>query len=151
MDADACPVKDDVVRLARRRGLRVVLVGNASQGSQGGGYAEAVTAGDGPDAADFEIVGRVEPGDVVVTDDIGLASMILPKGAFGLSSRGKGFDELNIGHLMASRHVGQQIRAAGGRTKGPKPFTRQDRDRFRNAFAAVVDRALRTPRRRLEP
>ena len=138
VDADACPVKDDVARLARRRHVRVVFVGNTSQGVVEREGVETVTVGDSPDAADFEIVTRVEEGDIVVSDDIGRASMVLPKGARGLSSRGKVVDERNIGSLMVSRHLGQQIRAAGGRTKGPRPMKKSDRDRFRNAFAAML-------------
>jgi len=139
VDADACPVKDDVARLASRRGVEVVFVGNSSQGNIERKGVETVTVGDSPDAADFEIVTRVEEGDIVVSDDIGLASMALPKGARCLSSRGKIFDENNIGFLMASRHIGQQIRSAGGRTKGPKPLKKSDLDRFRNALAGMLD------------
>jgi len=141
VDADACPVKQDVVRLAGRRGIPVIFVGNTSQGVSETPGVETVTVADNPDAADFEIVSRVVEGDIVVTDDIGLASMALPKGAHCLSSRAKVYDEYNIGFLMASRAVGQQIRASGGRTKGPKAYTRQDRERFRRAFAAMLDKA----------
>ena len=141
VDADACPVKDDVARMAGKRGVPVVFVGNTSQGVCERPDVTTVTVGDSPDAADFEIVTRVEAGDIVVTDDIGLASMVLPKGARCLSSRGKVFDENNIGFLMASRHIGQQIRAAGGRTKGPKPFAAAHRRRFLNALAAMLHAA----------
>ena len=143
VDADACPVKADVARLATRRGVRVVFVGNSSQGATPVHGVEVVTVGDGLDAADYEIVVRAEAGDVVVTDDIGLASMALPKGARCLSSRGKLFDADNIGFLMASREIGRQIREAGGRTKGPREYLRKDLDRFKQAFCAVLDTALR--------
>ena len=139
VDADACPVRQDTARLAGRRGIATILVGNTSQALPGVANAQVVTVDDRPDAADFEIVSRVASGDIVVTDDIGLACMALPKGARCLSSRGKVFDEHNIGFLMASRHVGQQIRASGGRTKGPRAFTRGDRERFRRALAAMLD------------
>ena len=143
VDADACPVKQDVARLAARRGMPVTFVGNSSQGAFAPAGVELVTVGDAPDAADFEIVTRARPGDIVVTDDIGLASMALPKGARCVSSRGKVYDEHNIGFLMAGRHIGQQIRAAGGRTKGPKAFKSKDREHFRRIFAGLIQAAQR--------
>jgi uncharacterized protein YaiI (UPF0178 family) len=117
----------------------VVFVGNASQSGATPAGVEVVTVGDQPDAADFVIVNRVSRGDIVVTDDIGLASLALPRGARCVSSRGRVFDEDNIGPLMTSRWIGQQVRAAGGRTAGPAAFRRQDRDRFLRAFAALLD------------
>jgi hypothetical protein len=141
IDADACPVTRDAISVARSRGLPVVLVGNTTQnlgrytGRKG---VEAVQVSTGRDAADFAIVERLEPEDVVVTADIGLAAMVLGRGARAISQRGREFSSVTIDAELAVRHAEQRHRRAGGRTRGPSAFDDDDRERFRDSLARVL-------------
>lgn len=145
IDADACPVTRDAISVARAQGLDVVLVGNETQNlarhTQRRGV-EAVQVGAGRDAADFAIVERLEPDDVVVTGDIGLAAMVLGRGARAVSPRGRAFSVVTIDAELAVRHAEQRHRRAGGKTKGPSPFEDEDRERFRG----TLERTLREAR-----
>jgi hypothetical protein len=146
IDADACPVTGAAISIARRAAIPVLLVGNESQnlgrytGRRG---VEVLQVAGGPDAADFAIVGRVGADDVVVTQDIGLAAMVLGRGARALSPRGKVFRPETIDAEMALRWAEKEHRRAGGRTKGPPPFTDDDRDRFADALERLLDEARR--------
>ena len=133
IDADACPVTRDALSLARSRKVPVALVANATQNLSR--YAErpgveCVQVSGGRDAADFAIVERLDPGDIVVTGDIGLAAMVLGRGALAISPRGRQYSPATIDMELAVRHAEQQHRRSGGRTKGPAPFEDEDRERF---------------------
>jgi len=141
VDADACPVTRDAIELARAKSLAVVLVANSSQNLQR--YAsrsnvEVMQVASGPDSADYAMVPRLSPGDVVVTQDIGLASMALARGALALSPRGRVFMAATIDAELALRHAEQRHRRAGGRTGGPTPFQQEDRERFRESFKRLL-------------
>jgi uncharacterized protein YaiI (UPF0178 family) len=144
IDADACPVTAAAISIARRRGVSVLLVSNGSQnlaryaGRRG---VDTLQVAGGPDAADFAIVGRVEPDDVVLTQDIGLAAMVLGRGARAVSPRGKVFRPETIDAEMALRWAEKEHRRAGGRTRGPDPFTDDDRERFAAALERLLDEA----------
>ncbi len=144
IDADACPVTRDALTVARRHKAPAVLVANATQNLSR--YAdrpgvECVQVSGGRDAADFAIVERLVAGDVVVTGDIGLAAMVLGKGARAISPRGRVFSAATIDMELAVRHAEQRHRRAGGRTRGPSPFEDEDRERF----VAVLERHLCEP------
>jgi len=132
IDADACPVTRDAISVARARHVPVVLVcdttQNVSRLVRPGVDAVQVTTG--RDSADFAIVERLARGDVVVTQDIGLAAMALGGGASALSPRGRVFSLATIDMELAVRHAEQRHRRAGGRTKGPSPFEDEDREHF---------------------
>lgn len=133
VDADACPVTRDAIAVARRRKVPVILVGNSTQNLErhtARGGVEAVQVGVGRDAADFAIVERLAGDDVVVTQDIGLAAMVLGRGARAMSPRGRVFRPETIDVELAVRHAEQKHRRAGGRTRGPAPFEDDDRERF---------------------
>jgi uncharacterized protein YaiI (UPF0178 family) len=141
IDADACPVKSEAIAVSRRLGARVVFVGNTTQDLSR--YAdrrgvEAVQVGQGRDSADFAIVERLESGDVVVTQDIGLAAMALGRGARAISPRGRRFHLATIDAELAVRHAEQRHRRAGGRTGGPAPFVDEDRERFVEVLERVI-------------
>jgi uncharacterized protein YaiI (UPF0178 family) len=141
IDADACPVTRDALSVARRARVPVVLVGNETQNL--GRYTvrdgvEAVQVSSGRDAADFAIVERLEPEDVVVTGDIGLAAMVLGRGAAAISFRGRVFSRVTIDMEMEVRHAEQKHRRSGGRTRGPAPFEDEDRERFRDSLERVL-------------
>jgi uncharacterized protein YaiI (UPF0178 family) len=147
VDADACPVKDEVYRVAERYGLAVKVVANSwirtPKGLRNGGSVEMVVVEDGPDVADDWIAARAGPADIVVTADIPLADRALKAGAQALSPKGKPFTEDSIGAAMAQRSVMEHIRSTGEITGGPSAFAPQDRSRFLSALDEAVNRALR--------
>ena len=139
IDADGCPVVDRALSAAKKRNIRVVLVCDSAHVFEREG-AETVTVSTGPDSADFALVNRAAAGDVVVTQDYGLAAMCLARGAAPISQDGLEYTDGNIGGLLAQRHTAKRIRRAGGRLKGPqKRLPEQDR-RFSEAFGRLLDR-----------
>lgn len=141
IDADACPVTRDTLTLARTHSLPVVLVANRSQNLSR--YAsqpnvEIMQVTSGPDSADYAMVPRLTLGDIVVTQDIGLASMALARGARPVSPRGRVFMTATIDAELALRHAEQKHRRAGGRTGGPTAFQEADRERFRESLQRLI-------------
>lgn len=141
IDADACPVTREAIAIGRRRGLRVVVVANSTQNLER--YAsrsgvEAIQVSSGRDAADFAVVERLEPGDVVVTQDIGLAAMALGRGAGALSPRGRIFHLATIDAELAVRHAEARLRRAGGRHGGPPKFEEEDREHFAEQLERLI-------------
>jgi uncharacterized protein YaiI (UPF0178 family) len=132
VDADACPVKDEVYRVARRYDARVVLVANQWMRVPRESWIElAVVKEAGElDDADHHIVEAAEPDDIVVTDDIILASRCLEKGARALTPRGRVFTPETIGEALATRELMADLREAGAVTGGPAPFQKRDRSEF---------------------
>jgi uncharacterized protein len=143
VDADACPVKDEVYVVATRYGLRVAVVANAPVYVPAGMGVQMIVVDRGPDAADDWIAERVEPGDVVITADVPLAARCLAAGARVLGSTGREFDSDSIGGALAMRDLLAERREAGERTRGPAPISAKDRSRFLGALDAVVQRSLR--------
>jgi hypothetical protein len=143
IDADACPVKDEVYRVAGRLGLAVFVVANSWIRTPAEPRIAAVVVDEGPDAADDWIVERAGPADVVITADIPLAQRVLAKGGQALSPTGRAFTTDNIGAALASRAIGEHLRSFGEITGGPKPFAHTDRSRFLQALDAAVVKALR--------
>lgn len=141
IDADACPVTRDAMAVARSHSLPVVLVANESQNLSkftGRAGVEVLQVGSGRDSADFAMVPRLAPGDLVVTADIGLAAMALSRGCRALSPRGHEYLPALIDAELAVRHAEQRHRRAGGRTVGPTPFQDEDRERFREVLTQMV-------------
>ena len=146
IDADACPVTRDTIALARARSLAVVLVANHSQNLNryaGRSGVEILQVASGQDSADFAMVPRLAPGDVVVTADIGLAAMALSRGCRVVSPRGREYLGATIDAELAFRHAEQRHRRGGGRTAGPAPFTGDDRERFRAVLGRLLDEHAR--------
>src|SRR5215204_4306875 len=143
VDADACPVKEEVYRVAHRHGVKVFVVSNAFMLVPRDPLIERVIVGQGFDAADDWIAERAGPGDVVVTSDIPLAHRAVKAGAAVLAPNGRAFTEAAIGMALATRDLMQELRATGEITGGPKPFTARDR----SAFLSALDQALRRIRR----
>lgn len=143
VDADACPVKQEVYRVAARYGLRVTLVANSRMAipHQTGVSLEIV--GGGMDVADDWIADQVEAHDVVITADIPLASRCLAKGARALGTTGKPFTDDNIGDALATRDLLSELRGAGEITGGPPPITPRDRSRFLQKLDEVVQKVRR--------
>lgn len=141
VDADACPVKEEIYRVARRTGCPVQVVANSFMRVPPDVTLNVVDAG--PDVADDWIAERVQKGDIVVTNDIPLASRTLQAGGAALSATGKPFTESSIGAALATRELMEHLRSFGEGGGGPKPFSAQDRSRFLSALDAAVQKAKR--------
>ena len=139
VDADACPVKEEVSRVARRYQWNVIYVANSSMRIPDPDNAKLIVVEGLPDAADQWIAERVTPGDVVVTGDIPLAYHCIKKGAKALGSTGHVFSEENIGHLLATRDLMKELCDSGSVTGGgPPPFQKSDRSRFLHALDQII-------------
>ena len=143
VDADACPVKPEVYRVAERYALHVYVVANAFMNVPRGGLVELVVVAAGPDVADDWIVERVTGTDIVITADIPLAARCVKKGATVIGPTGKAFDDDSIHMALATRNPMTDLRSAGAETRGPKPLSRQDVSRFLSALDLAVVRLKR--------
>jgi uncharacterized protein YaiI (UPF0178 family) len=137
VDADGCPVKQEVYRVALRYGVHVTLVANTWMRIPEENGFELVVVENDFDAADDWIVKEVSEGDIVVTGDIPLADRCLRLGARVLGLRGREFTEDSIGEAMASRELSSELRDLGILTGGPKPFDKRDRSRFLQRLDAM--------------
>lgn len=142
IDGDACPVKDEVLKVASRHELPVTIVANTWHRIDHY-LVEQVVVAEGADAADDVIAERCQNGDVVVTADIPLASRCLEKGGLVIDSRGRAFDPANIGMQLAMRDLMRDLREQGAVTGGPAGFTKQDRSRFLDGLERLVQTARR--------
>jgi uncharacterized protein YaiI (UPF0178 family) len=149
VDADACPVKDEVYRVATRYGLPVFVVCNSWIRTPADPRITLMVVDQGPDVADDWIAERAGTGDIVVTADIPLAQRALSAGAQALHPTGRPFTADNIGGALASRAVGEHLRSMGEVTGGPPPFAASDRSKFLQALDTAVVKARRPagPRR----
>jgi uncharacterized protein YaiI (UPF0178 family) len=152
VDGDACPVRDEVFRVATRLGLQVHVVYNGSRPIRPPGLANVamVLVSEGADQADDWIAERITEADICVTGDIPLAARCLARGAQALTAAGRAWTEDNIGNALASRAVGQHLREIGVTTGGPPPLAKSDRSNFLAALDKAV-MAARRPRRRPLP
>jgi uncharacterized protein YaiI (UPF0178 family) len=144
IDADACPVKDEVYRVAERHACHVYVVANSYMRIPQHPSIERVAVGSGLDAADHWIAERAKPGDIVITADIPLASRCIKAGATVIGPNGRPFTEQSIGMTLAVRNLMQGLRDAGEITSGPSPFAPRDR----SAFLSALDQAIRRAKRR---
>jgi hypothetical protein len=143
VDADACPVKEEVYRVARRYGLKTWVVSNGWMNVPREPLIEQVVVDAGPDVADDWIAERAGPADVVVTNDIPLADRCLKAGAAAIRPNGQPFSVDSIASALAGRMIGEHLRSMGEITGGPKPFAPADRSRFLQALDEAVVRARR--------
>jgi uncharacterized protein len=145
VDGDACPVREEIYRVARRLRRNVLVVSNGSRPIRPPGTSNVsmVLVGDIADATDDWIAERIGATDVCVTSDIPLASRCLKKGARFVSPTGKHWTEANIGNSLAGRDIARHLRELGEITRGPAPLTKQDRSRFLSALDTAVQAALR--------
>lgn len=146
IDADACPVKEEAYRVARRYAVPVRVVSNSYINVPREPLIERIVVDSGFDAADDWIVEAAGPRSVVVTTDILLADRALKKGATVISPTGKKFDAASIGNAIAQRALMADLRAMGEVGGGPAPFAKADRSRFLGALDEAVVRLRRQPR-----
>lgn len=145
VDGDACPVREEVYRVAERLGLGVFVVSNGSRPIRPSPNPKIrmIIVEEGADKADDWIAERITAADVCVTADIPLAARCLAKQARAVSPIGKPWTPNNIGNALAGRAVGQHLREFGVNTGGPPPMTKADRSRFLSALDTAVQAALR--------
>ena len=143
VDADACPVKDEIYKVAYRRAVPVTIVANAYLRVPAHPLVTREVVGDGFDAADDWIAARTAPGTVVVTADILLADRCLKAGGTVLSPTGKPFTSASIGGAIATRAIMADLRAGGDQLGGPAPFAKTDRSRFLQALDTALERLVR--------
>ncbi|GAB0114367.1 YaiI/YqxD family protein [Acidisoma sp. C75] len=150
VDGDACPVREEVYRVAERRGLAVFVVANGSRPMRPSGRpgVSLILVPEGPDAADDWIAERIGPGDICITADIPLASRCLERGGRALSPRGHVWTTDNIGSALAGRAVAEHLRSMGVDTRGPASLTKEHRSRFLAALDAEITAAGRPAARR---
>jgi len=143
VDADACPVKDEVYRVAERHGARVAIVSNSHMRVPLVPWVERVVVSDGFDAADDWIAGTADTDCVVVTADILLADRCLKAGATVIAPNGKPFTGASIGSAIATRAIMADLRAGGEQLGGPPPFAKTDRSRFLQSLDTALVRLAR--------
>ncbi len=138
IDADACPVKQEVYRVASRYRLEVTLVANSRMRTPNEPWITLEVVDSGFDAADDWIVEHVQPLDIVITADVPLASRCIKAGARVLGTTGRPFTDDNIGQAVATRNLLEELRGAGEITGGPPPLEKRDRSRFLQKLDEVV-------------
>lgn len=155
IDADACPVTKEALHAARNYKIPVVIAGNSTQNllrharksdplqPTEGFWIDTLCVGVGADSADFAIIQELKPHDIVVTQDIGLAAMVLGRHARAIGVRGRIYSLATIDSDMQMRHIEKKVRRQGGRTKGPAPFEEDDRNRFFYNLERLISESLR--------
>ena len=143
IDADACPVKDEIYKVAGRYGLVTTVVSNSFIAIPPSKLIERMIVDAGPDVADDWIAERVAPGDIVITNDIPLADRVIKAQGAAIAPNGRPFTPDSIGSALASRAIGEHIRSMGEMTGGPKPFSAGDRSKFLQALDEAVNREKR--------
>jgi uncharacterized protein len=148
IDADACPVKQEIYRVAQRHAgkgvaLKVLVVSNSPIAIPRDEMIERVVVGAGMDEADNWIAERARRGDIVITADVPLASRAVKSGADVIAPNGKAFTEDSIGNTLATRNLMDSLRSAGAITGGPKPFAPRDRSAFLSALDQAIVRLTR--------
>jgi len=137
VDADACPVKQIIVRLAQQRHIPVTMLIDTSH-ELNDGYSRVITVDKQADSVDYELMRLLSHDDVVVTQDFGLAAMVLGKGAKAVNQNGLVFTDKNIDKLLFERHIGKKVRKSGGKTKGPPKRSKEDDIRFESALEKLL-------------
>ena len=143
VDADACPVKDEIIRVAERLRLEAKFVCDGGLMRPRSHWVELVVVPGGPDAADDWIAERTGPGDICITADIPLADRCLKAGGMAIDPRGKAFTPDNIGATLATRDLMTDLRSAGMETGGARPFGPKDRSAFLDGINRLIDQSKR--------
>ena len=142
IDADACPVVGIAEDIATKYNISVTLLCDTNHMLQSD-YSEVITVGAGADAVDFKLISICHKGDIVITQDYGVAAMILGKGAYGIHQNGKWYTNENIDQMLMERHLNKKARRASSRNhiKGPRKRTEEDDQRFAESFEKLLRKA----------
>lgn len=138
IDADACPVVNETIRIAKQHGFSCILICDTAHEMHREG-AETIIVSKGADAVDFVLVNRVQKNDIVVTQDYGLAAMVLAKQGHPIDQNGRLYTEENIDQLLYARHQAQKIRMSGGRLRGPKKRSKENNVRFEKSLQQLCE------------
>ncbi len=143
VDADACPVVGIVEKTARKYQIPVTLLCDTNH-ILASDYSEVVVVGAGADAVDYKLISLCHRGDIVVSQDYGVAAMALGKGAYAIHQSGKWYTEENIDQMLMERHLNKKARRASHKNhlKGPKKRTAEDDERFEQSFERLIEAAL---------
>ncbi|MCZ2257715.1 YaiI/YqxD family protein [Sporosarcina sp. G11-34] len=139
IDADACPVVNETIRISKTFGYRCILICDTTHEIHREG-AETVIVSKGADAVDFVLVNRVQKGDIVVTQDYGLAAMVLAKRGHPIDQNGRWYTNDNIDQLLYARHKAQKVRMAGGRLRGPKKRSKESDLKFVKSLTELCEK-----------
>lgn len=145
IDGDGSPVKEEVIRLGKKFQLPVLIITSVDHYTmkEYPDFVQFIYVDKGADRADYQIVKEIKPGDLLITQDYGLASLVLPKKARVFHHSGMEYLPETIDQLLMQRYIGGQMRKAGKRTKGPKPFTASDRQLFYEIMTDLVEGELK--------
>ena len=143
VDADACPVKDEIILVTTRHGLKTIFVSDGGVRPYPSPLVSIVVVSQGADAADDWIVEKIQEGDIAITNDIPLADRCFKKGAIPIRSNGVVFTENSIGLALATRDLMAGLREIGEITGGPAPFSKQDRSKFLQALETAIQAQMR--------
>ena len=138
VDADACPVKEIIIDISIELDIQTIMVASLSHRIEAGEGVRVIRVDNSSQEADMAIINRAESGDVVVTDDYGLAALVLGKGGYPISFRGRPFTDKNIEPLLEARHRRAKERRAGSKTSGPRPFSQADRRAFSSGLRSLL-------------
>ena len=138
VDADACPVKEIILRIAKKYKISVTMIIDTSHELYDG-YSTIITVDKARDSVDIKLINLLKREDIVVTQDYGVAAMGLGKGAKVLNQNGLIYSDNNIDRLLFERHIGQKVRRAGGRTGSVKKRSKEDDDNFERALLKLIE------------
>lgn len=141
VDADACPVKNIIVRIAKEHNIEVVMVVDTSH-IISDGYSTVFTVDKGADSADIYLINLAKREDIVVTQDYGVAALALGKGCSAVNQNGLIYDASNIDSLLLARHIGKKIRRSGGKINSVPKRTADDDKKFEEAFLKLVKKSV---------
>jgi uncharacterized protein YaiI (UPF0178 family) len=142
VDADACPVKNIIVEIAKECSIKVIMLIDTSH-ILNDGYSEIITVEKGKDSVDMALINRVVKNDIVVTQDYGVAAMAISKHAFAINQNGLIYDNENIDRLLFERFLSQKVRRSGGRTINSRKRAIVDDDKFKVSFRSLILDALK--------
>lgn len=138
IDADGCPVVDITIKVAKKFGLKTIIMCDTSHIFNKAGV-ETIVLPKGADSVDFALVNKVEKNDIVVTQDYGLAAMVLSKGGQPINQNGRIYTNENIDELLFTRHVAKKARSAGKKMKGPKKRQKEDDINFEKSLINLIN------------
>ena len=138
IDADGCPVVDITVKLGQKYNIETIIMCDTSHIINKIGI-ETIVLSKGMDSVDFALVNKVNKGDIIVTQDYGLAAMVLSKGGYPINQNGMIYSNENIDQLLFKRHLSKKIRNSGHKIKGPKKRSKEDDIKFKNSLTLLIE------------
>lgn len=141
VDADACPVKDIIVNVAKEFKLKVIMFTDTSHIIEDG-YSQVITVSQGKDAVDIALINQTQKGDIVVTQDYGVATMALGRQAYAINQNGLIYDDTNMDRLLMERYIAQKVRRAGGRTHNPRKRSGKANINFKKSLRKLCKNVL---------